>query len=410
MKEFGGGPQGTDKRPWLLVGLSVRPLAEAAAAHGHDVCAIDAFADRETLAACAGRVVKLPLDAGWRIDDSGLRHALREVRRCHAPAGFSGVTACGGFEGKPELLELLAASALLLGNDAARACAVRQPRHWFSLLDRIGAPYPDVRFTPPTPCRGWLVKSAGGSGGWHVRPWDGGGPLPTDTYFQRFEPGHPASALFVADGHSAHIIGWQWQILAPTADLPWRYGGVMTAPDMAPANRLRVADFVQAIVAETGLRGLCGLDFLIDGERIHVLELNPRPTASVALYPDRDLFAMHRDASFTALPSTVEARSADLGGTPVGEAVLYAPAPMVIPEDFSWPNWCRDVPAGTARVELGQPVCSVRASATSPTTVGANLVRKLHTLSTELKEHNPDESQPRERQFARRTACPIAAR
>jgi predicted ATP-grasp superfamily ATP-dependent carboligase len=361
------------------------------------------------LAACAGRVVKLTVAEGWRIGGPDLRCALGEAQWCHAVEGFAGVTACGGFDGKPELLDLLAEAAPLLGHNAARALAVREPRRWFTLLDRLGAPYPDVSFTSPSSCHDWLLKSPGGSGGWHVRRWDGGSPPTADAYLQRFQPGHPASALFVADGHNAHIIGWQWQILAPTAELPWRYGGVLTASDMAPAIRLRVADLVQAIVAATGLRGLCGLDFLVDGERIHVLELNPRPTASVALYPDRDLFALHRDASAGALAPATAARSADLVRSPVGEAVFYAPLPLFVAEDFPWPNWCRDVPADAARFDAGQPVCSVRATGASPSAVRASLARHLHTLSTDFKEHCPDDTQPRERQFARRTPRPLPA-
>ena len=33
------------------------------------------------------------------------------------------------------------------------------------------------------------------------------------------------------------------------------------------------------------MRGLASLDFLLEGDRIEVLELNPRPPASIVLYP-----------------------------------------------------------------------------------------------------------------------------
>jgi predicted ATP-grasp superfamily ATP-dependent carboligase len=400
-----------DRKPWLLVGLSVRPLAVAAAAGGYDICAIDAFADRETLAACAGKVVKLPVSRGWRIGAGGLGHALCEMRRRYAPTGFTGIVACGGFEAAPELLDLLAETAPLVGNDAATTNRVREPRSWFTLLARIGAPCPAVSFSPPTLRRDWLVKSAGGSGGWHVRAWHPNSPLAADAYFQRRAPGRPASALFLGDGLDARVIGWQWQTLAPTEELPWRYGGVMTANDMAATVRRRIGTIVAAIVAETGLRGLCGLDFLVDGEKLGVLELNPRPTASVALYPDRDLFALHRDASAGRLP-TMAAMPPDRAETvaAVGESVFYAPAPLAIPAEFPWPGWCCDVPAGAVRLKRDEPVCSIRATVTSAATVRATLARHLHTLSTELTENCADESQPLERQCARRTASPVPAR
>lgn len=412
MNERGDNAQARNKKPWLLVGLSVRPLAEAAAVADHDICAIDAFVDRETLSACAGKVVKLPVSRDWRIGVGGLDCALCDVRRRFAPMGFAGIAACGGFEAEPELLDLLAEVAPLLGNDAATVMAVREPRRWFSLLDRIGAPYPTVSFNPPTLHRGWLVKSAGGSGGWHVSAWHPSSRrLAADTYFQRRVPGRPASVLFLADGCCASIIGWQWQMLAPTQELPWRYGGVMTANDMndmATAIRQRIATIVAAIVAETGLRGLCGLDFLVDGEQVYVLELNPRATASVALYPDRNLFALHREACAGRLPPL--ANDVPETTAAVGESAFYAPARLAIPADFPWQPWCRDVPVGAASLRPDEPVCSIRATGATPAIVRATLARRLHTLSTELTENCNDESQPLERQCARRTASPVPAR
>lgn len=399
------GSAANDK-PWLLVGLSVRPLAEAAAAGGHAICAIDAFGDRETRAACAGRTVTLALDRAWRIGADALSRALREAQQC-APAGFAGIVPCSGFEAQPELLDLLVEAGPLVGNDAATMNRVRDPRRWFSLLDRMDAPYPAVSFSPPTLYRDWLIKSAGGSGGWHVRPWHGAGPQPVDAYFQRRAPGQPASVLFVADGRTATIIGWQWQSLAPTAQLPWRYGGVIVATNMAVTVRRRVTRVVSAIVAETGLCGLCGLDFLIIGEAFSLLELNPRPTASVALYADQNLFALHRDAchGILAAPAPQRAR----GAHAVGECVFYAPDSLDIAADFVWPGWCRDVPLGSARLGTDDPVCSIRATGSSPATVRARLARRLHALATRLMENQTDEFKPRERQWARRTASPVPA-
>jgi predicted ATP-grasp superfamily ATP-dependent carboligase len=406
MKEGSKGDEAAGDALWLLVGLSVRPLAEAAAAAGHAVCAIDAFADRETLAACAGRAVKLSLCRDWHIGAARLAGAIDEARRRHAPHGFAGVTACSGIEAEPELLELLADAAPLLGNHRGAIDAVRRPANWFPLLQSVGAPHPAVSFCPPPQRRGWLLKSADGSGGRQVRQWNGDRDVAANAYFQRRKPGRPASALFVADGQRARIIGWQWQILAPGDDMPWRYGGVVTAMDMAPAVRERVAGLVDAIVAQAGLRGLCGLDFLVDGNRLQFLELNPRPTASVALYPQMDVFALHRGACAGRLPATTDAFES---GPAVGEAVLYAPLPLRVAAEHPWPDWCRDVAPGAGEFVRGQPVCSVRAAAETPAGVRVALARRLHNLSTELEENFADGPVPQQRQCARRTARPIPA-
>ncbi len=393
-------------RPWLLVGLSVRPLAQAAAAAGHAVCAIDAFADRETRAACAGRVVRLPLRDGWRIAAADLGEALGSARRRHAAGGFAGIATCAGFDGQPDQFELLARAAPLAGNSAAVVRAVRPPLRWFALLDRIGAPYPATCLNPPAAPRGWLIKSAGGSGGWHVRRWQPQLPVPADAYFQRHAAGRAASALFVADGRTARVIGWQWHIHAPAPGLPWRYGGVMTANDLAVAVRQRVESTIDAIVAETALRGLCGLDFLVDGEDIGMLELNPRPTASVALYAHGDLFGMHLDGVAGRLPDSVP-----LPAVPAaGEAVLYAPLPLAAGASFAWPPWCSDVPPRAAAFRIGDAVCTVRASAASPHALLARLAHRLRRLLIQLKEHGPHDRPAPQRQRACRTVGPIPGR
>jgi predicted ATP-grasp superfamily ATP-dependent carboligase len=180
---------------------------------------------------------------------------------------------------------------------------------------------------------------------------------------------------------------------------------VLTANDMPATVRQRIDAIVQAIVAATGLRGLCGLDFLADGEQAWVLELNARPTASVALYFDRDLLARHLDACTGRLPAAEALRTADA----VGESVLYAAAPLVIPADFPWPSWCRDVPLGATQPGLDEPICSIHATGETPAEVRATLAGNLVKLSTELTENCSDESQAPERQCAHRTASPLSA-
>ena len=46
----------------------------------------------------------------------------------------------------------------------------------------------------------------------------------------------------------------------------------------------QVHDAVHALVVAFGVRGLCSLDFLLGTSGIEVLELNPRPSASLELY------------------------------------------------------------------------------------------------------------------------------
>lgn len=396
------------EHPWLVVGVTVRALVQAAARHGHRVCAIDAFADREVIEACEGRVVRLETRIDWSLDEAQLGRALAEAGARFGAEGFCGVIAGSGFDSLPALRSRLARSAPLYGCAAATIRAVRDPRAWFALLDRVGAAHPAVRFEAPPAARGWLVKSASGSGGWHVQRWRRGGALAADGYFQRHARGRPASVLFAADGRSARVLGWQWQLLAPTRELPWRYGGIMTAPDMPTPVRTTVSELVARLVAAVPLRGLASLDFLVDGDRVQILELNPRPTASIALYPERDLFGLHIRASVGALYEDGRSLPAPASATVAparGEAVLFAPAPVYVCDARAWPAWCNDLPAAATRFERGDPVCTVHASAPTVRGLRARLARRLHDIASTL-DPVPDHDSPHDYQEPQRQrAC-----
>lgn len=395
---------GTD-RTWLLVGLSVRALAQAAARSDYAVCAVDAFADRDTTTACAGRVARLAVDAGYRIEAAALVAAVGEAQRRFAPDGFAGIVAGGGFDGRPELIAELAGLGPLAGCDASLMRTLREPRNWFALLNAIDISHPPVRFEPPADKHGWLVKSASGSGGWHVQAWHGAMKLGADGYFQRRRRGRPASALFVADGRNVRVIGWQWQLLAASRELPWRYGGVITANDLPVSVQERIATALAAIVGRVPLRGLAGLDFLVDGDNIEVLELNPRPTASISLYPQHDLFGVHLAACSGALPTAALPACATLRG----EAVLYAPQRLRVDADFPWPKGCADIPATTADFAPGEPVCTVAAEAESTRSLRLRLASRQHSLLNTLMENQTHEYRYAERQCIGDAARPGAA-
>jgi predicted ATP-grasp superfamily ATP-dependent carboligase len=383
-------------------------LAQAAARAGCAPCAIDGFADRDTLAACDGRALRLPIfsplppagegSRNW----SGLDDAIRELRRHHAPRGFAGAVVGSGLEACPELLDIVGAHAPLANAEKDAVLAAATPARWFALLDDIGAPHPKVSLRDTARGPGWLLKRAGGSGGMQVRPWRPGLAREKGDYFQQRAPGRAASALFLAADGEARIVGWQRLLLAPTRERPFRYGGVACDDALPTLAKARIAAIVDALARRLPLRGLSGLDFLVDGEAVQVLELNPRPTASLALYPMLNPFALHVDACAGRLPSAPLTHD----WRPCGEAVLYAEAPMRIPADHRWLPNCADLPDGAADFAPGEPVCSVRASAPSTRGLLARLDLRLRRLSTCLGNRHEDDS---ERKRAGRAAGRRAA-
>ncbi|WP_152543625.1 ATP-grasp domain-containing protein, partial [Methylibium sp. T29] len=168
---------------------------------------------------------------------------------------------------------------------AARARPGRLLRH--ARLAGPAAPRGAVR--RPDPPSGWLRKEARGTGGWHIRPADD--PHPADPeqqpYYQREAPGTPMSALFLANGREARVLGISELIVRPLgAHHPHVYRGAIGPVALPAALAVGLDTTLHTLVAAFGLRGLCSLDFLLDGDHWSLLEINPRPSASAALYGD----------------------------------------------------------------------------------------------------------------------------
>jgi predicted ATP-grasp superfamily ATP-dependent carboligase len=114
------------------------------------------------------------------------------------------------------------------------------------------------------------------------------------------------------------------------------------------------------LVAATGLTGVNGLDFILDGDMPLVLEVNPRPTATIDLY-DADIeagvVALHLRACRGELPAAPVLRQ------PRAHAIVYAATAVRVPPRLSWPGWCTDLPEAGTVIPVGAPVCSVHGEA-----------------------------------------------
>ena len=352
--------RGVEAEPFLVVAVTGRALAESAARGGRSTVVLDLFADRDTrVAARASRAVA---SAGaLRFDRRALAAAATEL----APADRSaGLVYGSGFEGRPELLEQLATGRRIFGNRPERLSAVRNPRRFFALLDRFDIPYPEVSFTVPSVSTGWLVKHPAGAGGTQVRLAGRRQPR-TGAYFQRLIPGRSLSALFLADGRRACVLGFNEQWACPVRPgRPFLYGGAVAGLTLPSVLRGNILDRLDDLVAATGLIGLNGLDFLLVEDHWFVLEINPRPTATVELYdpdwPD-GLFAAHLEACGHQLPNRVAPLQASRA-----HEIVHARTLGEIPESFEFPAWCHDIPMPGTVLRPGEPICTVRVDAASP--------------------------------------------
>ena len=107
-----------------------------------------------------------------------------------------------------------------------------------------------------------------------------------------------------------------------------------------------------------GLRGLNSADLLTHEHGFFLLEINPRPGATLDLYPSWRLFALHVAACNGRLPASPPRET---GAT--ASAIVYARVSVTLAAGFDWPVWTSDRQAPGVVVRPGEPLCSVQAAA-----------------------------------------------
>ena len=170
-----------------------------------------------------------------------------------------------------------------------------------ALCHDFGVAHPAVSAAPPSDPTGWLRKRIGGAGGAHVRLAKGKAAKSEDRerlYFQRQVTGRAVSLLFLADGKDTLPLGFSAQWSNPTREAPFRFGGAVRPAGIGPRLKRRLCADAENLARHLGLRGLNSADFLIEGDTAWLIEINPRPGATLDLFdsPSAPLFALHVDA------------------------------------------------------------------------------------------------------------------
>jgi predicted ATP-grasp superfamily ATP-dependent carboligase len=354
-------PASSERSPLLLVSASARALAQSAARSGLPVVVLDLFNDLDVRAlAVASRSVAA------RSGKFDARRLLAAAHLMCPPDRCSGLVYGSGFEGRTGLLEKLARGRFLFGNAPHTVARLKDPAHFFPLLDSLGIAHPETTLNPPTDVAGWLVKRIGGAGGSHVKAARARHRARPGRYFQKLQSGRTLSVLFAADGRDARVIGINEQWTAGVAQCaPYCYGGAVSGIALPDAMQARLAADVGRLVRASGLVGLNGLDFILDADdEPAVLEINPRPTATIELYDadfDGGLLALHLRACRGELP---DVRRPDHARA---HAIVYAADVLCVPAAMNWPQWCTDIPESGSLIPAGAPLCSVHAHAASST-------------------------------------------
>lgn len=358
--------------PVLLGGLSVRALAESAAAAGFAPIALDAFGDLDTQAA-ATAWIRLPVDEQWCFRKAALLAAAARLAPGPVPLVWG-----SGFERAPELLAALARNRPLWGCEPMVVRRVKDPLVFATIAGQLGIAHPEIRREPPAQPHGWLCKRTGAAGGGHVMHATAEPPQGRGWYWQRLAPGRPVSALVVGDGRRARTLGLSEQWTVADQRQPFRYAGTMVPARLSTAAAASLRDAAEKLAATFAIRGLASVDALIAGDAVTVLELNPRPGASFETYTlatGTNLFRVHAAACRGVLPET-----ALLVARVAGCAIVHARQSSMVPWTMDWPDWTGDrSPSGTA-IKVGGPICTVRATGTDAATVHDVLERRARTI------------------------------
>jgi predicted ATP-grasp superfamily ATP-dependent carboligase len=339
-----------EPRPVLIAATSGRALAQSACRGGYLPLVADFFGDQDTLQV-AGAHVQFGGRLAHGIEEHHLMQALDELSRDCQPVGL----VCGsGFEDRSGLLKQVAERWQLFGNAASMVATIKNPERLAALCKKAAIPFPDCAVKRPLAPGDWLTKRIGGAGGAHIRP--ASRPAAGAVYYQRKMPGAPVSALFLAaDGH-AELIGFSAQWCSPTADKPYRFGGAVRPAPLAATIEAALAAGVDRLASAASLVGLNSADFLVDGDRYWLLEVNPRPGATLDIFepPRGSLFARHISAclgSLAAVPCYDDGAKA--------AAIVYAEQDISSFPALDWPDWTADRPCPGSTVPAGEPLCTV---------------------------------------------------
>ncbi len=372
-------------RPVLVAALSGRALAASARRAGFAPFVVDAFGDEDTRAlAAAYRCLPEVTRTGFRARPlvSALEALAAEAKK--APIG---VVLGSGFEDTPKLVAALARRFPLLGNGANSIARAKDPGVFFPLLDSLAVPHPETRMSRPTAPAGWLSKRIGGSGGAHVIACS-----ETRTqrgrYFQRGLEGELVSLLSVAGGGRLSIVGFSRQWSVGAEPRPYRYGGASGPAPLAVAAKGPMITAAEAVSGALGLVGLVSFDFLLAGSVPYLLEVNPRPGATLDVFddPSGTLFAAHIAASSG---EPVALRPLPAQGARAA-SILYADRGSLIPAIGEWPSWTADRPMPGTRIPPHRPVATVFATGESATAAELNCRRRLDELASMLYGRAPE--------------------
>jgi uncharacterized protein len=368
----------------LIAAVSGRALAASARRAGLVPLVADCFGDDDTLA-LAHAHVRLRWGAARGIDAAELLEALQRLAARHRPLGIVYGT---GFEDRPKLLERVARRWRLLGNAPETVVRLKHPGSFAALCRECAVPHPQTRIDRPADMTGWLAKRAGGAGGTHVRAPTRRKQGRGTSYYQRSVSGSPVSALVLGNGRAAIVLGFSEQWASPGQGRPFRYGGAVRPASLPSGLSADLTGVVERLASTLPLIGLNSFDFLVADAAFWLLEINPRPGATLDIFEPSEgsLFALHVAACEGALPE----QALNLPGA-VAACIVYADRDVGSVPAMDWPAWAADRQSAASSVRTGDPFCTVFARASTAAEAGQLVKQRAAAILAMLDARLHDE-------------------
>lgn len=347
-----------------IISQSARIYSEIAHLEGYDVLAVDAYADADTQVAATASVQWAPLAGTVTLQD--MPALFERLDRYQPDAVMIG----SGFEAAPECYQALCERYPVYGNSPACVAQVKDPVWLKQCCDQLGLASPEVRISAPTQGE-WMHKQRGQCGGTHVSRWDHQSLTSSDarSYWQAYQAGQPVGLLFVARTNTFQLIGVH--ALAQQSS-GYAYAGAARLQDAALTQAAHA--LLKQLLPALGLVGINSIDAVWHAGRLHVLEVNPRLSASMRLYANLPLIQAHlnscqsRGVLSQLQPVSGEAR----------HCIAYATSEIDL-TNLYLPLWVEDRPQGGS-VAAGQPLCSLYAEGETEMQVQQDLLDKKTRL------------------------------
>ena len=359
----------------LVIGASVRAAAGSLRRVGLHPVAFDLYGDRDLVA----------IATSTRIPPAAYPGGIADLVGSLPPTPW---IYTGGLENQPTVVAALSRRFRLLGNGPEILRRVKDPFELAAVLARAGGRTPAVERTAThLPTDGtWLRKPFASGGGAGIERYHGQEAAdPGRVFYQKWVAGPSFSATFVRDDATTRLAGVTRQYLGQAGNR-FAYRGSLGPWPCAVGVAEQIQALGQNLGAAFGLVGLFGVDLIIQGDHVWVIEVNPRYTASVEVLERASgisIMADHLQVCGGPAPGRTITPANPAPPRFVAKAILAArtagrltmPIPTVLPAgDF--PE-VADIPQVGTQFEPGHPILTVFGSGATVPRCQRDLARRL---------------------------------